>query len=68
MTVKELYKIFDFPVEIKLIKNKEQVDWVILYKDEEIKSVRDYCIQIQEPIAYNEIGISFSKLVLEVEI
>lgn len=68
MTVGELYKIFDFPVEIKLIKNGEQVNCVIRYKDEEIKSVRDYYVQIQEPIAYNEIEMSFSKLVLEVEI
>ena len=68
MTVGELYKIFDFPVEIKLIKNKEQVDCAISYVDEEIKSVRDYYVQVQEPIAYNEIEMSFSKLVLEVEI
>ena len=65
MAVGELYKIFDFPVEIKLIKNKEQVNCVIRYKDEEIKSVRDYYVQIQQPIVYVE---SDPKLVLEVEI
>ena len=65
MTVGELYKIFDFSVEIKLIKNKEQVDCAIDYEDEKIKSVRDYCIQVQQPIVYVE---SDPKLVLEVEI
>lgn len=65
MTVGELYKIFDFPVEIKLIKNKEQLECAIDYEDEKIKSVRNYCIRVQQPIVYVE---SDPKLVLEVEI
>lgn len=68
MTVGELYKIFDFPVEIELIKNGEQAGCVVRYKDEEIKSVRDYCVQYEEPIDYNEIIMFFKKLVLKVEI
>jgi hypothetical protein len=68
MTVKELYRIFDFPVEIQLIKNGEQIDCVINYEDNEVKFVSDYHVQIQEPIAYNEIEMPFGKLILEVQI
>ena len=69
MTVKELYRIFDFPVEIQLIKNREQIDCVVEYEDNEVKSVRDYYVQIQEPTNCSEIKMPlFSKLVLEVQI
>lgn len=69
MTVKELYKIFDFPVEMQLIKNGEKVS-ALKYEDNEVKSVRDYYVQCYEPTThYSEIKMPlFSKLVLEVQI
>ena len=69
MTVKELYRIFDFPVEIQLIKNGKQIDWVLEHEDDEVKSITDYYVQIQELPTYNEIKMPFgSRLVLEVQI
>jgi hypothetical protein len=70
MTVKELYKIFDFPVELQLIKNGEQIDYALEYEDNEVKSVSDYCVQCYELTThYSEIKTPFfNKLVLEVQI